>query len=352
MAFLEIQHVKIAGISACIPEETEENLTLSLFDSREEAEKFILNTGVEKRRISKGNQTTSDLCGAAAEKLIADLGWEKNDIDLLVFVSQTADYMLPATSCILQEKLGLSQECHTLDITLGCSGWVYGLSVVASLLGAGKMKKALLLCGDTSNAAVSREDKSTYPLFGECGSATALVFSDAVSCLRFHLATDGGGYKAIMIPDGRGRNPYSEHSSDMEEIAPGIKRNKVQTILNGMDVFSFGISEVPKAIEKLSEKFKIDLGKIDYFLLHQANKMMNEKIRKKLKLSVGQVPYSLNNFGNTSSASIPLTMVTELSHQLQHKKQNLIACGFGVGLSWATIAFETDKIVVSDLIEI
>jgi 3-oxoacyl-[acyl-carrier-protein] synthase-3 len=348
MAFLEIKNVRIAGISACVPKEIEENLTLPLFSSEEEAEKFIVTTGVERRHISK-KYLTSDLCCAAADKLISDLGWQKEDIDALVFVTQEPDYILPATSCILQDRLGLSEECYTLDISLGCSGWVYGLSVVASLLSIGMMKKAIFLCGDTAHAT-SEEDKSTYPLFGEAGTVTALEFSEQTNSLKFHFATDGSGYEAIIIPDGGFRNQFAEKSLEMEEVEPGIKRSRMNTVLNGMDVFSFGISKAPQTIKKLSEKFEIDLDMIDYFVFHQANKFMNEKIRKKLKLPEEKVPYSLTNFGNTSSASIPLTILTELKDTVSSEKHSFFGCGFGVGLSWATVAFDLDKIVVSDLV--
>ncbi len=352
MAFLEIKNIKIVGFSACVPKENEENRTLTLFESEEEAEKFMTGTGVERRRVTE-KHTVSDLCCEAGEKLIADLKWAKEDVGLLIFVSQTADHILPATSCILQDRLRLSQECHTLDITLGCSGWVYGLSVAVSLLRTGNIKKALLLCGDVSSGRSSKEDKSTYPLFGEAGTVTAIEFTGkSEDAFYFHFSTDGSGFDAIIVPDGRGRNPYSEKSFEMEEIEPGIKRNRTHVVLNGMDVFAFGISKAPESIRKLSDYFHLDLSNVDYFVFHQANKFMNEKIRKKLKLPEEKVPYSLKNFGNTSSASIPLTMVTELKEKLEKEKLSLIGCGFGVGLSWGTVAFQTDKIVVSDLVEI
>ncbi len=350
MAFLEVANVRIAGISACVPKEVEENITCPLFSTKDEAIKFIDSTGVERRHISR-KHLTSDLCFIAANKCIEELGWRKEEIDALVFVTQVPDYILPATSCILQERLKLSEECYTLDISLGCSGWVYGLSTVATLLTNGMMKKALLLCGDTSHAT-SKEDKSAYPLFGEAGTVTALEFCKDSGNMRFHFATDGSGYEAIIIPDGGFRNPFSEKSLEVVEIEPGIKRSRMNTILNGMDVFSFGISKAPESIRKLSERFGISPESIDYYLFHQANKFMNEKIRKKLKLPEEKVPYSLRDFGNTSSASIVLTILTELKNQASREKHQYIGCGFGVGLSWATVAFDLNNIVVTDLLEV
>ncbi len=328
MAFLEVANVRIAGISACVPKEVEENITCSLFSTKDEATKFIDSTGVERRHISR-NYLTSDLCFYAAKKCIEDLGWKNEEIDALVFVTQGPDYILPATSCILQERLKLSEECYTLDISLGCSGWVYGLSTVATLLTNGMMKKALLLCGDTSHAT-SKEDKSAYPLFGEAGTVTALEFCKDSDKMRFHFATDGSGYEAIIIPDGGFRNPFSEKSLEVVEIEPGIKRSRMNTILNGMDVFSFGISKAPESIRKLSERFGIAPESIDYYVFHQANKLMNEKIRKKLNVEPEKVPYSLKNYGNTSSASIPLTILTELRNVVEDKKSTFIGCGLGL----------------------
>lgn len=351
MAFLHIPNVRLAGIAACVPETILENSQYAGFNT-EEAAKFISTTGVERRRVADKGTTTSDLCYKAAEQLIIDLGWEKEDIDCLVFVTQTPDYVLPATSCILQNRLGLKEEIFTVDISLGCSGWVYGLQTISSLLSHGQIKKGLLLVGDTTLKPCSVEDKSTYPLFGDAGTATALEFENASMGFKFHTATDGSGYEAIIIPDGGYRNEVKISSFEMEEIEPGIKRNKLNTILDGMNVFSFGISKAPESINHLAQKFDINLEEVDYFIFHQANKFMNEKIRKKLKINEGKVPYSLKNFGNTSSATIPLTMVSELRYELQNGPLSIIACGFGVGLSWGSVQIFTNRLVCSDILEL
>ena len=352
MANIEVKNVKLSGISACVPLKSEENIDLKNFVNSDEAKKFIDSTGVERRRIADSQTTTLDLCFYAADKLISNLKWDKESIDCLIFVTQTPDYILPASSCILQDKLQLNEECYTLDISSGCSGWVYGMSVVTSLLSLGNIKRGLLLCGDTTLKPVSHEDKSAYPLFGDAGTATAFEFEKACPDIKFHLATDGSGYDAIIIPDGGFRNPFSEKSLQYEKVDDGIIRNRLHTILNGMDVFSFGISKAPQSVNKLLEFCGLERELIDYFTFHQANLFMNEKIRKKLQIPPEKVPYSLKDFGNTSSATIPLTMVTQLQKDLQSRHLKNIACGFGVGLSWASVYFETNHIVVPDLIEI
>lgn len=218
-------------------------------------------------------------------------------------------------------------------------------------LGGGTIRKALLLVGDTISKFMSKEDKSTWPLFGDAGSATALEYDPNSEGFKFHLATDGSGYEAILIKDGGYRNGITEESLSMVEHEKGIKRRNTDLILDGMSVFSFAISRAPESVNKLLEKFKLDKDSIDYYTFHQANLFLNEKIRKKLKLEPEKVPYSLKNFGNTSGATIPLTMVTELRGKLISQKLNHIGCAFGVGLSWGSVHFATDRMVCPDLIE-
>ena len=350
MAFLKIENVRISGLSACVPKQIDENSSFPLFDDVA-CKNFVATTGIERKRRSASDVCTSDLCIAAAEKLIADLNWRKEDISFLIFVSQTADYVLPATSPIMQDRLGLSLDCYTLDISLGCSGWVYGMSVITALISAFKKGKGLLLMGDTPSKACSMTDKSAYSLFGDAGTATALEYAANAEPLLFGLNSDGSGYKAIIINDGGYRNPVTPASLEPVVREEGIESNNLQLILDGMDVFAFGIKRVPESVNRLIEAFQLDKNLIDCFIFHQANLFMNEQIRKKLKLPAEKVPYSLKDFGNTSSASIPLTMVTQLKNQLETKVLNHIACGFGVGLSWGSVYFNTDKIACSALIE-
>lgn len=349
MAFLHIKNVAIKGVAACVPESIEENTAITNI-AASDVEKLIKTTGVERRRIVKAGTCTSDLCFKAAEKLIEELGWDKKDIDGLIFVTQTPDYILPATSCILQNQLGLSTDCFTLDISLGCSGFVYGLSTLGSYMQSGSIKKALLLAGDTSSMTSSKNDKSTYPLFGDAGTATALEFVEGDEGIKFHLGTDGSGYQAIIINDGGYRNRFNEASLTENFITEGISRNNLELTLDGMDVFSFGISKAPETVNALINKFEIDKEQVNHFYFHQANLMMNERIRKKLQLPEDKVPLSLKNFGNTSSATIPLTMVTETAESLRNGENEIIACGFGVGLSWASLICKTNQLVVPDLI--
>lgn len=347
MAFLLFKNVRIAGIAAGVPKNVRSNLRPQegeIVSNDYTPEDFVATTGVQERRVSK-TLCTSDLCYGAAEKLIADLGWDKNEIEALIFVSQTADYFLPATACILQDRLGLSKECYATDCALGCSGWVYGLSQVVSLVTSGCIKKALLLCGD----AKKRAEVSLDPLFGFAGTATAIEYVEGESGFQFHFGTDGSGFDAIIIPDGGSRCQVTAKSFE-EYDYEGKTINRLTARMKGMDVFGFGISTAPKSVKKLAEHFNFDYQKSDYFIFHQANMKMNNMIVKKLKLSEDKVPSCMKYFGNTSSASIPLTIVTQLKETAANKK--FICCGFGVGLSWGTVTFETKDIVISDLVEL
>ncbi len=349
MAFLDTKNISIRGISACVPLKKE---NISEIYKWEGANRFIESTGIAARRHAEDSMTSADLCLSAAEKLIQDLPWNKSEIEVLIYVTQTPDYILPATSCVLQKRLDLPKECYTLDISLGCSGWVYALSVISSLLQNGTIKKGLLLAGDTVTKLCSPEDKSTFPLFGDAGTATALEYDENSAGIKFVFNTDGEGYETIICREGGYRNPVVSESLEMKNLGNGFARRGVDLELDGMDVFSFGITKAPKSVKQLCEHFSIDKNSVDLFTFHQANKIMNEMIRKKMKISENKVPYCMEEFGNTSCASIPLALVTRERQSLTCGKLKHIACGFGVGLSWGSAYFETDKIVVPELIEI
>ena len=352
MAFLEFKNVRIAGVAAGVPKNIADNLhPLPEDDISKDytPEEFVKATGVKERRVSY-ELTTSDLCYAAAVKLITDLGWNKEEIGAIIFASQTPDYILPATSCILQDRLGLSKECFATDITLGCSGWVYGLISAASLLSAGTIKKALLMCGEAKGRFRGNK-RRLNPLFGSAGTVTAVEYEAGSTGFQFHVGTDGSGFDAIITPEGGGRNPVTQ-SSFVPEDVDGHELFRFQSRMKGMDVFAFGISTAPKSVKSLAKHYGFDYQDADYFVFHQANMKMNDMIVKKLKLPVEKVPTSMYRFGNTNGASIPMTIVSELKGKVEDKPTTFICCGFGVGLSWGTVAFKSNHLIISDLVEV
>ena len=238
------------------------------------------------------------------------------------------------------------------DIGLGCSGFVYGLSVIGSLMSQSKMKKALLLAGDLSNVTSSYRDKSTYPLFGDAGTATALEYDEKAVPMIFNLQTDGSGHQAIMIHDGGVRNWVSKDSFKYHKYGEGIYRNNLQIALNGIEVFNFSLREVVPNIKATLEFAGKSLNDYDYFVFHQANRLINETIRKMLKVEKEKVPYSIHKYGNTSSASVPLTIISELQEEIKSRKIRFLLSAFGIGLSWGTVLLETEGVVCSGVVTV
>ncbi|MCO5262635.1 MAG: ketoacyl-ACP synthase III [Lentimicrobium sp.] len=351
MAIFSISDIRMAGLSACVPPKTLSNHDYKWIKVKER-EQVIKTIGVETRHVAVAGQTTSDLCFQAAEQLLGELKWDRNEISILVFVSQSRDYMIPSTSAILQNRLQLPRTCMALDINLGCSGYVYGLSAIGSMMKAAGLQKGLLLVGDLSNVTSSYRDKSTYPLFGDAGTATALELDPGAAPMQFNLQTDGSGYEAIIIYDGGVRNLASKKSFATRKYGEGIYRNRLQIALNGIEVFNFSLREVVPNIKTTLKHFGRELPEFDYLLFHQANRLINETIRKMLKVEPERVPYSLRDFGNTSCASIPLTMVTQIREALEQKPRKLLLSAFGIGLSWGSVLMETSGLVVPPLTEL
>jgi 3-oxoacyl-[acyl-carrier-protein] synthase III len=350
MAFVKVSNVSVKGVSVCVPPKVMENKDYEIIPKNNRA-RFIQTIGIERRRVVEPGVCTSDLCLKAAENLISKLNWEKKDISLLVFVSQTPDYKMPSTACVLQHRLNLPKESLAFDVSQGCTGFPYGLSIGGSLMSSGNIKKALIMVGNTQSLNTNYYDQSTYPLFGDAGSVTALEFSEEETDeMFFGFLTDGSGENAIIIPDGGFRNPVSTDSFKLENFEGGIKRTRLNLKMEGEDVFSFVIRQVPKTINSFFGHFQIDSEQIDYFLLHHASRFLCEKLRKKMKFPEEKVPYVLNDFGNSSNASIPLLMVTELKEVVQSSKTNLFVSGFGVGLSVGVGSIYVDKLKCADLV--
>ena len=352
MGYLTTRNIRISGISACVPRRVEENSELPFFADPVEAEKVIASTGIARRRVCGPGVTASDLAVPAVEKVLNDLGWASESVDCLFFVSMTRDYLAPQTACILQDRLGLREECFVMDLPLGCSGWVYGMSVVCSMMQTGQMRRGLLICAETNTKNRNMNDRSVRPLFGDAATVTALEYDQTAAPLNFLLRVDGKGWQAVHMPYGGMRNPVTAECLVEREIEPGVFRKGTDMVVNGMDVFSFAIKRPPQALKDLVLHFGIDLGSVDWLLLHQANKFINEKIRRSLKLAPEKTPYCMRDFGNVTNASIPLVMVTQLADALRSRSNHCLACGFGVGLAWGVAEFVAERVCVSELVEV
>jgi len=292
--------------------------------------KFIKTTGVEGRYSANPYQCTSDFCFAAAEKILNDRGIDRNEIGVLVFVTQTPDYGIPATGCLLQDRLGLNKSCLAFDVNLGCSGFTYGMTIVGSLLQNTQCRYGLLLAGDTSARERSQKKRakvghSAELLFGDSGTAT-LIEKVPSEKILVSSHTDGSGYKAIISPYGSFRNPDRP-----ETEAPGTRMDEIM-------VFNFATSEATEQINDYMKVTNTTPDDYDCLVLHQANLMIMKRIGKKTAFPAEKVLVSLNKFANTSSSSIPITLVDKYGEEQDGKIINALCCGFGIGLSWSTIA--------------
>ncbi len=345
MALWEIKNVALRGVTGTVPAHAVKTADFDIF-TQEEADIFDNTVGIRNRYIGSDELCTSDLCFDAAERLIAALGWEKESIDVLVFGSVTGDYKTPPTSGILQHRLGLPTSTFVLDIPMGCCGSMYAINVAGNLLSAGNVKRALLLVGDTALRMGSMKDKSRVPLFGDSGTAMALEYDPSAEDIVIEFNTLGSGYEALITPHGGFRHPVTPESFIEEDFGNGIVRAPKDTLINGMDVFSFAISRPPISIKKMMEKYELTPENVDYFLIHQANKLIVDRIVKKLKLPLEKVPYDLQEFGNLGGASVPMLMTWNLAEELQNRPLTLLCSSFGLGLTWGTMVLRTNPLIV------
>jgi len=345
MAKLQFSGAKIRAIAACVPAKISRNETaLKGIVPDAEIEKTIAAIGIREKRIAPPDVCASDLCACAAEKLFADNSdIARDSIDVLIFMSQTADYRIPATAPILQKRLGLSENCACFDLSLACSGFVYALSTAFAYATNNRVRRVLLLDGETFSKIVNPRDRVNAPLYGDAGTATLIEKADAPDAF-FVLGTDGSGENAVKIPAGGMRVPATQNSFEEKTDADGSLRSAMQLFMDGMDVFNFALRRVPATLKEVADFSKTPLASADAVVFHQANKMMTDFLAKRLNILAEKVPYSLEKFGNTSSASIPLTIAETLRERT--RLENVFLCGFGAGLSWgaAKISFAETKI--------
>ena len=351
MSQLTINDVRITGMSACVPATVEDNLTLPIYHDENEARKVITSTGIERHHKVEQGTTASDLTVKAVERLLADVGWTPEDVDCFAYVCTSRDYIAPQTACVLQHRLGLRSDCCVFDLPFGCSGWVYGMSIVGSMLSHGTLKRAVLVAAETNTLNRSQHDSTVRPLFGDAATATALEYAPGSSHpMNFMFGVDGSGFEAVWAPYGGTRNPVTHDALEEKEVAPGVRRRGIDMIVNGMDVFGFAIKQPPRSLKGLISTFNIDVETVDFLFLHQANKFIDEKIRKAINMPPEKTPYCLEEYGNVTSASIPLTMVSRCSEQLAGDDKHCLACGFGVGLAWASMEFHAGGVKISDVV--
>lgn len=348
MAKITFHGVGIKALSACVPANVVSNRDLGYLIPEEEIDKTINNIGIDQRRIADDDVTASDLCYRAARQLMDDNDIAPESIDVLLFMSQTSDYRIPATSCLLQHRLGLPRETLCFDITLGCSGYLFALSTAFAYASMDGINRVLLLDGETFSKIVNRRDKVDWPLYGDAGTATLIEKGDYGQS-TFILNTDGSGENVLKIHAGM-RNPITPESCVEREQEDGNIRSDLEVFMDGMDVFNFAISKVPRSIKSLLQETGHSIDDVDYLVFHQANRFMMDFFVKKLKISPDRVPYCISKYGNTSSSSVPLTISSELSGRLDGDN-TVVMSAFGAGLSWGSALLEMRDCKVSPVIE-
>lgn len=348
MASIRLHGVRVAGMASARPEAVRTIDDDAALFGAEEMAKTAKSIGVRQRHVAPPGMCTSDLCRAAADRLLEALGWERDTVEGLIFVSQSPDYELPSTACTLQARLGLTDRCAAFDVGLGCSGFVYGLWLGSQIVAGGGIRRLLLLTGDVSTRRQAPRDRSVIPLFGDAGTATAIEFDRTATSMQFELGTDGTGYGAIIIPASGFRQPRTAETKILRQDPDGIERAAEHIRINGPDVFNFTIKRVPPLVERVMAAAGLTRDEHDYFVFHQANAFMLQHLAKRLKLPADKFIVNMETVGNTSSASIPLALTMSLREPLAHGRTRLLLAGFGVGLSWGAVSLEAGPMVVPE----
>jgi 3-oxoacyl-[acyl-carrier-protein] synthase III len=310
----------------------------------EQMQKVLSGAGIRNRRIAPEGVCGSDMAYNAALRLMQQNNIDPQSIDLLIFCTQSPDHWMPTTACIMHERLGLKKQCAAFDINLGCSQYIYGLSVAHSMLMSGCASRALVLTGDTMSRTVHPRDRSVVPLMGDGGSATLIGVVDAgEGFLGFELGTDGSGHQYLTIPAGGARMPISEKTRVEEQDAEGNVRTLENLHMNGAAIFHFAISVVPPTIKSILQKLSLSFEDIDVFLFHQANKFMLDYLVKKLKIPAEKTHFYIEDVGNTSGSTIPILLADAIQQDKIKAGNTVLAIGFGVGLSWAATVMRWPK---------
>ena len=322
---------RLAGVATCVPPRVVSNQDPSLGYGAIDVRKVVSMAGVRERRVVDEGVTSADLCFEAAHALLQRLGWAPNSITGLIFVTQTPDYWLPSTSCVVHEWLGLSDHCAAFDLGLGCSGYPYGLYLAATMLRAGGQQRILVLHGETPSRFVDPADHATTMLFSDAGSATAIE-ADASGSGHFCLHTDGAGHAGLIIPGGgfRDRHPADPRALSLH--------------MDGAAIFNFTIQRVPRVISETLALAGLAVGDIDQYIFHQSNRFIMKHLMKKCGLPEERVPLTLEDMGNCGGPSVPVTMTRALPAARSGPLQ-LMLLGYGVGLSWGAAILSLDAAV-------
>ncbi|NQU85273.1 MAG: ketoacyl-ACP synthase III [Mariniphaga sp.] len=348
MPFFSYKNIKISGISTVVPKNVVKTESFKPTFGIDEVEKFIKMTGILETRKTSEFQTASDMAFTAAEALINKKNIDRAEIDALVFGTTSPDYRRPASAFVLQKRLGLNVDTAIFDISLGCSSLLYGLQVVSSMMSNSDIKKAILVVGDTAGKTTNPGDRASVMIIGEASVALLLEKSDNCPKITSLLRSDGNGYRYLIVPGGGYRNLNASHKEEI--CADGNKRSLHNSFMQGTSVFTFTISDVPKAIKDYLVYTNTEVSDYDYFAFHQANLYILKQIAKKIKIPFEKMVMSIDRFGNTSGASPAVSLCHNFGNE-RGRSLKIMLCSFGVGLSWGVTSIEINSSDIFSIIE-
>jgi 3-oxoacyl-[acyl-carrier-protein] synthase-3 len=342
MALVKTSGARIAAVCTCVPTARFDNLRESPDFSEEEIRKVTGMAGVAARRLAGNTVCSSDLCVAAAQRALNRLGWKQDSIDALIMVTQTPDYFLPSTACVIHHRLGLADHCAAFDVGLGCSGYPYGMWLAAMMLQGGSVRRVLILHGETPTRFSDKADRSVSLLFGDAGSATALEATGTSSTSEWHYAlhSDGSGYNSMIIESGGFRDRF------------GSDPRKHCVHMNGALVFNFTIKRIPALIDETLTGAGITSNDVDYFIFHQSNQFIMKHLCVKQSISLEKAPIILKEFGNTGGVSIPLTLTEGKLTRPKDRALRLMLLGYGVGFSWGSALVDLDSNAILESVQL
>ncbi|HHR5883325.1 TPA: 3-oxoacyl-ACP synthase III family protein [Providencia alcalifaciens] len=334
---------KIKAVEKYLPETILTNEQLANEFPSWSVDKIYEKTGIKKRHISSEKETCSYMAIQAAEQLFKSHNISPEEIDYILLCTQSPDYLLPTTACIIQNKLNIPRTAGALDFNLGCSGYIYGLSLAKGLIESHQAKKVLLITSDMYSKYINDKDKSVRTLFGDAATATLVEATNSEHDFihSFIFGTDGSGAENLIVPHGGSKEPISELSCQEYEDSHGNIRSPKNLYMNGAEILTFTLSNVPKSINLILDKAELKKESIDRVVFHQANKFMLDKLRKKIGFTTEQFLISYETYGNTVSSSIPLGINDALNNGTLNSSHKLLICGFGVGYSWGGCIIES-----------
>lgn len=328
----------IKGISYYLPETLLTNEDLIKEFPEWTVEKIANKVGINQRHVAAANETAGDMAETAARKVFEEYNINPNSIDFVILCTQSPDYYLPTTACLLQSKLGIPTSAGAFDFNLGCSGYIYGLAIAKGLVFGGIAKNILLLTAETYTKYIHPRDKGNRTIFGDGASATIISTEGWGEIMNFDMGTNGLGANNLIVETGGGRSPRSENRLPLDECEKFKSENHL--FMDGSEIFNFTIDIVPHLITSVLDKNQLKKENIDLYVFHQANQFMLEFLRKKLKIEKDKFFYFMNNTGNTVSSTIPIALKEAM---IQDKvKGNIVLAGFGVGYSWGGVVLKYD----------